>query len=326
MSIEVGPQSFRRARLSGELPFRLMTAGAVLASAALLLVLVATFLQRSADLWKYEAPLTFLTSSGWFGSTSETGEVIAQFGAWPMIWGTLVSSLIGILIAAPVGIFSAVFLVELAPRRLSAPLTFVVELVAAIPSVVVGLWALGQLSPVLRDSIEWWVASSFGQIISWLSEDAAQPSSTSVFRAGVVLAIMITPMVTAVSREVIRSVPTSLREGLIGMGATQWETIRLVVLPTARIGLFGAVLLAFGRAIGETIAVRMVIGMDLNGVPGSLFQSGSSIAAQIAGAFGEASSLEKGALAGLAISLFVLTFPLSIAVRILIRLSARRSA
>jgi len=296
----------------------------VLVAAGLLFSLIFVIFEKSLILWPFEGPLTFLTSSGWFGATDDSGVVTAAFGAWPMIWGTLVTSLIGIAIAAPIGIFAAVYLVELAPKRLAAPLTFLVEIVAAIPSVVIGLWALGELSPRLRDSIEWWVASSLGQFIPWLSEDPQQPSDTSVFRAGIVLAIMITPMVAAVSREVIRSVPQSLREGLVGMGATKWETIRLVILPTARIGLFGAVLLAFGRAIGETIAVRLVIGMNITAVPPTLFQPGSSIAGQIAGAFGEASPIEKGALAGLGLSLFLLTMTLSLVVRLLMWRSARK--
>jgi len=316
--------TYRRSRLSGELPFRILTLGSVLFSASVVVALVLVIMQKSQILWPVEAPLTFLTSSGWFGATDPSGVITAAFGAWPMIWGTLVTSLIGIAVAAPIGIFAAIYLVELAPKRIAALLTFLVEIVAAIPSVVVGLWALGELSPRLRDSIEWWIASSLGQFIPWLSEDPQQPSDTSVFRAGIVLAIMITPMVAAVSREVIRSVPQSLREGLVGMGATKWETIRLVILPTAKVGLFGAVLLAFGRAIGETIAVRLVIGMNITAVPTTLFQSGSSIAAQIAGAYGEASPIEKGALAGLGLSLFLLTMSLSLTVRLLMWRSANK--
>ena len=319
----VAKRSYERSKLNGELLFRALLIGGFVATVALLIAVIGVITNQSLVLWPVESPLTFLTSSGWFSSVSDSGVATAAYGAWPMIWGTLVTSLIGIAIAAPVGILTAVYLVEFAPRRLAAPLTFLVEITAAIPSVVVGLWALGDLSPRLRDSIEWWIASSFGQILPWLSENPQQPSDTSVFRAGVVLAIMIAPMVTAVSREVIRSVPQSLREGLIGMGATEWETIRLVVLPTARIGLFGAVLLAFGRAIGETIAVRLVIGMDISNVPHSLFQSGSSVAAQIAGAVGEASVLEKGALAGLGLALFAMTFVLSIVVRLFMRRSAK---
>ena len=135
---------------------------------------------------------------------------------------------------------------------------------------------------------------------------------------------MIAPMVAAVSREVIRSVPQSLREGLVGMGATKWETIRIVIIPTARVGLIGAVLLAFGRAIGETIAVRLTIGMVNSSVPSTIFQSGTSIAAQISSAFGEATPIESAALAGLGLSLFALTLVLSIGVRVLMWRSARR--
>ena len=317
-----GNVKFNRSTLSGELPFRLITIAGVCIAVGLVVALVGVIFERSLILWPAEDLWTFLTSSGWFGKVDESGAVTAAFGAWPMIWGTIVTSIIGIAVAAPVGIFAAIYLVEIAPRRLAAPLTFLVEVVAAIPSVVVGLWALGELSPRLRDSVEWWVASSIGHLIPWLSEDPAQPSDTSVFRAGIVLAIMITPMVAAVSREVIRSVPQSLREGLVGMGATKWETIRLVILPTARVGLFGAALLAFGRAVGETIAVRLVIGMNITQVPPTLFQPGSSIAAQIAGAYGEASTIEKGALAGLGLSLFLITLCISLLVRALMWRSA----
>ena len=309
----------RRRGPSGDAAFRAVIVAAFVAAILLLVAVIGTIWQWSTPLWPFESPLAFFTGSGWSGSVADDGTVTAAYGAWPMIWGTLVTSLIGIAVAAPVGILAAVYLVEFAPRRLSAPLPFLVEITAAIPSVVIGLWALGDLSPRLRDSIEWWIASSIGQVVPWLSENPLQPSDTSVFRAGIVLAIMITPMVVAVGREVIRSVPQSLREGFVGMGATDWETIWRVVLPTARVGLIGAVLLAFGRAIGETIAVRLVIGMNISAVPPTLFQSGASVAAQIAGGVGEASPIEKGALAGLGLALFAMTFTLSLFVRLFIR-------
>lgn len=315
--------SYSRSKLSGELPFRAITLGAFVLAAALLFALFVIIFEKTFILWSVESPLTFLLSSGWFGTVSDAGVLTAAYGAWPAIFGTLITSLIGIAIAAPVGIFAAVYLVELAPRWVAAPLTFLVEIVAAIPSVVIGLWALGDLSPRLRDSIEWWVASTIGQVFPILSEDPQQPSPTSIFRAGVVLAIMVTPMVAAVSREVIRSVPQSLREGLVGMGATKWETIRLVILPTARIGLFGAVLLAFGRAIGETIAVRLVIGMDNVEVPKSLFKSGTALAPQISVGFAEATVLDLGAIGALGVVLFLVSFVISALVRVLVWRSAR---
>jgi phosphate transport system permease protein len=229
------------------------------------------------------------------------------------------TSLIAVIFAAPIGILGAVYLVEFAPRRLAAPLAFLVELIAAIPSVVFGLWAVGDLSNRLRDSIEWWIASSFGQIFPWLSEDPTAPASDSVFRAGFLLAIMILPMIVAVSREFLRSVPISLREGYIGMGATRWEAIRDVVIPTARVGLIGAVLLALGRALGETIAVTMVIG-NAEGIPSSLFLPGQTIASKIANNIGETSgAIPLASMVALALSLFLLSFFISLAVRLKLR-------
>jgi phosphate transport system permease protein len=304
--------------------FRLLFGSAVVIAGALLAGVVLSMVASSLPVWNIQTPLSFVSGDRWAGEvTQPDGSVVGNYGAFPVIWGTAVSAVIAILIAAPVGILAAVFLVEFAPRRLAAPLTFLVELMAAIPSVVIGLWAAGDLSVRLRDSVEWWVSSTLGRIFPWLSEDPTAPASQSVFRAGMVLAIMIIPMVVAVSREVIRSVPQSLREGFIGMGATRWETIRHVVLPAARVGLTGAVLLALGRAIGETIAVTMVIG-NAEGIPSSLFLPGQTIASKIAGNYGEASSpTQIGALAALGICLFAVTFLLSLTIRLLVRRSAR---
>jgi phosphate transport system permease protein len=185
--------------------------------------------------------------------------------------------------------------------------------------VVFGLWALGDLSIRLRDSIEWWIASTLGQVIPWLAEDPGSPAADSVFRAGFLLAIMILPMIVAVSREFLRSVPVSLREGYIGMGATKWEAIRNVVVPTARVGLIGAVLLALGRAIGETVAVTMVIG-NAEGIPTSLFLPGNSVAGKIASNLGEtATEVQLSALIALGLALFLLSFVISVIVRISLR-------
>ena len=306
--------------------FRLIFGAAVVVAALLLAGVVLSMLASSLPVWNIQSPLSFVFGDRWGGEvTQPDGSVVGNYGALPVIWGTAVSSLIAILIAAPVGILAAVYLVEFAPRGLAAPLTFLVELMAAIPSVVIGLWAAGDLSLRLRDSVEWWVASTLGHVIPWLSEDPNAPASQSVFRAGMVLAIMIVPMVVAVSREVIRSVPQSLREGFIGMGATRWETIRHVVLPAARVGLTGAVLLALGRAIGETIAVTMVIG-NAEGIPSSLFLPGQTIASKIASNYGEAGSpTQVGALAALGICLFAVTFVLSLAIRLVIRRSSSGS-
>lgn len=304
--------------------FRVTFGLAVAVAGILLLGVIMSMVASSLPLWSIQSPLSFVFGDRWAGEiTQPDGSVIGNYGALPVIWGTAVSAIIAILVAAPVGILAAVYLVEFAPRRLAAPLTFIVELMAAIPSVVIGLWAAGDLSVRLRDSVEWWVASTLGRFIPWLAEDPAAPAAQSVFRAGMVLAIMIIPMVVAVSREVIRSVPQSLREGFIGMGATRWETIRHVVLPAARVGLTGAVLLALGRAIGETIAVTMVIG-NAEGIPSSLFLPGQTIASKIASNYGEASTAtQTGALAALGICLFAVTFLLSLSIRLLVRRASR---
>jgi phosphate transport system permease protein len=310
----------RQRNASADPLFRRILAVAAGAAGLLLLVLTGYLIAYSAPLWAIQSPISFLTTPQWItGIDQADGSTLEIYGAASMIFGTAVSSLIAVLIAAPIGILGAVYLVEFAPRRLAVPLAFLVELIAAIPSVIFGLWAVGDLSLRLRDSIEWWIASSIGQIVPWLSEDPASPSSSTVFRAGFLLAIMILPMIVAVSREFLRSVPISLREGYIGMGATRWEAIRDVVLPTARTGLVGAVMLALGRAIGETIAVTMVIG-NAPGIPSSLFLPGQSIASKIANNIGEASGpIQLGALVSLALTLFLLSLTISLVVRLSLR-------
>lgn len=311
----------RTGGLSADGLFRRIAATGLLVLGVTLVGLIVAFVGYSNPLWAIQSPIDFLTSATWStGTIDENGQVVdALYGALGALFGTAATSLIAVLFAAPIGILAAIYLVEFAPPRVSAPLTFIVELIAAIPSVVFGLWAAGDLSNRLRDTIEWWIASSFGRFIPFLSEDPESPAADSVFRAGFLLAIMILPMVVAVSREFIRSVPISLREGYIGMGATKWEVIRDVILPTARIGLIGGVLLALGRAIGETVAVTMVIG-NAEGVPSSLFQPGQTVASKIASNLPEASGeIAIGSMAALGLSLFLLTTIISLAVRVLIR-------
>ena len=295
---------------------------AVLAAGALLVLLFAVLVSESWSIWTDYGIVRFLTTDTWAPSYVDplSGETSIRIGALPMVAGTVGSALIGLVVAAPVGILVAVFLVEFAPRRLALVLTFVVELIAAIPSVVIGIWGLYVFAHVSRDTVQWWLASTVGQVVPFLREDPESPGAFSVFTAGMVLAVMIVPMVVAISREVIRSVPLSLREAHLGIGATHWEVVRHVVLPTARVGLLGGVMLAFGRAIGETIAVTMVIG-NVDQVPPSVFQPGQSIASKIATNLGDVSDpLELSALLGLGVVLLFVSVGLSIVVR----LGARR--
>ena len=316
---------FRRQRSASSDPlFRRILAGGAAVGGILLLVITGYLFAYSAPLWSIQSPISFLTTPAWVtGIEQADGSVLEIYGAASALFGTAATSIIAVLFAAPIGILGAVYLVEFAPRALAVPLAFLVELIAAIPSVVFGLWAIGDLSNRLRDSIEWWVASSFGQIFPWLSEDPTSPASDSIFRAGFLLAIMILPMIVAVSREFLRSVPISLREGYIGMGATRWEAIRDVVIPTARIGLIGAVLLALGRALGETIAVTMVIG-NAEGIPSSLLLPGQTIASKIANNIGETSGeIPLASMTALALALFLFSFLISLAVRISLRRFSR---
>ena len=316
---------FRRQRSASSDPlFRRILAGGAATGGILLLVITGYLFAYSAPLWSIQSPISFLTTPAWVtGIEQADGSVLEIYGAASALFGTAATSIIAVLFAAPIGILGAVYLVEFAPRALAVPLAFLVELIAAIPSVVFGLWAIGDLSNRLRDSIEWWVASSFGQIFPWLSEDPTSPASDSIFRAGFLLAIMILPMIVAVSREFLRSVPISLREGYIGMGATRWEAIRDVVIPTARIGLIGAVLLALGRALGETVAVTMVIG-NAEGIPSSLLLPGQTIASKIANNIGETSGeIPLASMTALALALFLLSFLISLAVRISLRRFSR---
>ena len=317
--------NFRRQRSASSDPlFRRILAAGAATGGILLLVITGYLFAYSAPLWSIQSPISFLTTPAWVtGIEQADGSVLEIYGAASALFGTAATSIIAVLFAAPIGILGAVYLVEFAPRALAVPLAFLVELIAAIPSVVFGLWAIGDLSNRLRDSIEWWVASSFGQIFPWLSEDPTSPASDSIFRAGFLLAIMILPMIVAVSREFLRSVPISLREGYIGMGATRWEAIRDVVIPTARIGLIGAVLLALGRALGETIAVTMVIG-NAEGIPSSLLLPGQTIASKIANNIGETSGeIPLASMTALALALFLLSFLISLAVRISLRRFSR---
>lgn len=238
-----------------------------------------------------------------------------NFGALPAIYGTVVTATIGILLAFPVGLGAALFLAEEGGLRLiRGPLSYAIELLAAIPSVVIGLWAFFILTPIMRDKIDPFLAHVFG----FLPLFHGTPSGYGFLTAGVVLAIMVLPIMTALSRDVIQAVPRALREASLALGATRAETIWSVVLPYARIGITGAVLLSLGRAIGETIAVTMVIGNSPN-ISASLFSLGYTLPSVIANEFTEAVGKEyQGALFELALILVVLTVIVNVLARVLI--------
>jgi phosphate transport system permease protein len=255
---------------------------------------------------------------GKFGAGFVTGTtwdpIAGIYGALPFIVGTILSSFIAIVLATPIGLLTAIFLAELAPRRLSIPLTFTIELLAAIPSVVFGLWGVFVLGPFLSGTVEKWIVESLG----WIPIFAGPPFGVGLFAAGVILTLMILPTIVAISRDVITAVPDSQREAMLALGATRWEMITKSVLPYARSGIIGAVILGLGRALGETMAVTMVIG-NRPQLPKSIFDSSQTIASQIATTFNEASiGLQTSALIGLGLILLVITMTLNVIARLLV--------
>ena len=240
--------------------------------------------------------------------------VQGTFGALPFIFGTVVSSLIALTISVPLSLGIAVFLVEQAPRRIARPVTFLVELLAAIPSVVYGLWGIFVLAPFLRDYIKPPLQKAFG----WLPLfQGPVETGTGLFTAGIILAIMITPIISAVVRDVLSVVPTSQREAALALGATKWETTR-VVLANGGPGIAGAIILGLGRAIGETMAVTMLIGNRAQ-ISASLFEPSYTIASVLANEFAEASTgLFLSALVQLGLILFLVTFLINGAARLLV--------
>ncbi|MFH1024206.1 MAG: phosphate ABC transporter permease subunit PstC [Planctomycetota bacterium] len=219
--------------------------------------------------------LSFLWTSTW-------DPVQEQFGALPFIYGTIVSSAIALLLAIPLGVGSAVFLVELAPSRVSGAVSFMIELLAAVPSVIIGLMGIFLLVPAVR-AVEPFLTARIG----FLPLFRGEPYGVGMLTAGIILAVMILPYITSVSREVLLAVPRPLKEASLALGATRWEMVRQVSLPCARSGIFAAILLALGRALGETMAVTMVIGNTPN-ISASLLDPAYSMAAVIANEFAEA--------------------------------------
>ena len=289
-------------------------AGALVAFGGLVLVLagiVVLVLYRAAHpAFAQLGFFKFLTGSDW-------DPVNNSFGALPFIYGTLVTSAIGIVLAVPVAVGLALFATQLAPRSVAPFLTMPVELLAAIPSVVYGLWGLFVLVPLVRDHLEPWLQAHFG----FLPIFQGAPIGLGYLTAGMILAIMILPTISAIATEVIRTVPSTQTEAALALGATRWEMIRLAVFPYSRAGLLGAVLLGLGRALGETMAVTMVIGNQPE-IHASLFSAGYTLPSVLANEFAEATNATYvGALMGLGLVLFGITLLLNSGARLLLHVS-----
>ena len=264
-------------------------------------------------LWKDSAPAR--EKLGWgFLISSQWNPVTEQFGGLPFIYGTVVTSVLALLISVPLGLGSAIFLSELAPPRLSSGLTFLIELLAAIPSVIYGLLAIFTLVPLMRVYIEPFLRSTLG----FLPLFQGLAYGVGYLTAGVILAIMTLPFIISVSRESLLAVPREQREAALALGATSWETTWKVVVPYARLGIMGSIFLGLARALGETMAVTMVIG-NSSAIHASLFAPGHTIAAVIANEFAEATGdVYKGVLIELGLVLFCLTIILNGLARLMI--------
>jgi phosphate transport system permease protein len=250
--------------------------------------------------------ISFVTSSTWDPNTGD-------FGALTFIYGTVVTSLIALIIGLPLSLGVALFATDYAPKRLKKPLIYAVDLLAAVPSVIYGLWGVFVLLPLFLQPATDFLATYFG----WIPVFKGPASGLSYFGAGLILAIMITPIITALTREVITTVPTADRHAAYALGATRWEMIRAAVLPRSRAGIVGAAMLGLGRALGETIAVALLVG-SVAKVDASVVHPGYSMAAVIANTFSEATGEHIQALVGIGVVLFVMTILINMAARAIV--------
>lgn len=272
-----------------------------------LLILIAVYL------WFQSRP-TFGKFGFDFLRTSVWDPVQEEYGALPVIFGTLVSSLVAVVIAAPLSIGIALFLNEIAPRRVAEVVGFLVQMLAAIPSVVYGLWGVFVLAPWLRTSVEPWLGKNLGFIPLF----QGPPYGVGMLAAGLILSIMITPTISSISREVFTAVPRGQREAALALGATRWEMMRISVLRASRPGVIGAIILGLGRALGETMAVTMVIGNRAS-ISSSLFAPGQTMASVLANEYAEATSdAHLSALAAIGFTLFLVTLVLNSLARLLV--------
>lgn len=251
----------------------------------------------------------FLTNSVW-------NPVENEYAALPFIFGTLVTSLLALAIATPLAVATAVFLTELAPNWVRQPLIFLIEMLAAIPSVILGLWGIFVMLPFLKEHF----FPALKNTLGFLPIFSGPSFGYSILAASIILAVMVLPIITSVSREILRSVPDLQREAAYGLGATRWEVTRIAVLSYAKKGIFGAMILGLGRALGETMAVTMVIG-NANVIPKSLLAPGNTLASVIASQFQEATDdTYRNALVTVGLVLFAFTLLINLLARLLLKL------
>jgi phosphate transport system permease protein len=297
--------------------FRILTHAAALAVVVIFAALVIA-LVIGAMLSIRQFGLAFLWTEAW-------NPVTGQFGALASIYGTVLTSLIAMLIALPVGIGIAIFLTEQCPRFLRRPIGIAVELLAGIPSIIYGMWGLFVLAPWLQAHVQPWIIETFGDVPVLQNLFAGPPYGIGMFTAGLILSIMILPFISSVTRDVFETVPPMLKEAAYGMGCTTWEVMWRVVLPYTRVGVVGGAMLGLGRALGETMAVTFVIGNGHH-IKASLFAPATTISATIANEFTEAfDELYKSAQIELGLILFAITFIVLAMAQLMLRSLERRA-
>jgi phosphate transport system permease protein len=286
--------------------FRAIAFSAGLLVLAILALIAYTTTNKAWPAFSHQG-LSFFTSNHWDPNVN-------QFGALDFEFGTVLTASIAIAIAVPASLGIALFITELAPKRVRSGVTYVVDLLAAIPSVVYGFWALAVLAKPLKTDVYTPIANTIGKVPLFRNFLGGPASGASFMTAGIVLAIMIIPIITSLSREVLNTVAQDDKNAALAMGATRWEMLRIAVFPRVRSGLIGAAMLGLGRAMGETIAVALVIGSS-HETTTHLFFTGDSMAAVIAHNFGEATDLPKAALIGLGVVLFAITIVINVIAR-----------
>lgn len=304
--------NFLKRKRRGDSVFKWIIIGAAGYSLLMLALVVFSVMQGSSPIFSFEG-IRFLFSTDW-----NPVEGRESYGALPYVIGTLVSSAIAMAIGVPISLGIAVFISEIAPRKIGTPVAFVVELLAAVPSIIYGLWALFVFRFWIADYIEMPLYKAFGGFLPFFG---TTPFGLDVFTAGIVLAIMIIPIISSISREILKAIPNSQREAAYSLGATRSETVWKILFPYAKAGLLGAAIIGLGRAVGETMLVTMIIGnaVGADAIPTSIFSSSQTLSSVIANEFNEAATtLHASALIGLGAVLFVLTLVINIGARLLV--------
>lgn len=290
--------------------FRLASLGSALLVLIVLLGIIGAMIYGGLPAFR-EFGLGFITSSVW--NVNED-----QYGAWVAIVGTLSTALIALVIGVPLSLGIAIFLTQLCPPWLKRPVATTIELLAAVPSIIYGMWGLFVFAPLFANYVQIPVSNIVeGMPVVGTILYARTPSGVGILTAGIILAIMIIPFIASIARDILDQIPSVLRESAYGIGCTTWEVVRNVLLPQAGVSIIGAVMLGLGRALGETMAVTFVVG-NANRLSGSIFDPGSTIASRIANEFNEAIGLQLNALMALGCILFLVTFTVLVLARLLV--------